>query len=139
MSAAFIIDASITLAWCFADEATAATIEVQEGLKDDSALAPAHWFLEIANSLAMAERRRRTTSVTSDAFIALLGEMDIEVDEESSERAFLEILPLARAHRLTVYDAVYLELAVRRQLPLATLDEELRAAATQLGVKLLGK
>ena len=72
-------------------------------------------------------------------FISLIESLNIEVDNTGAERAFDSLLPLCRTHQLTSYDALYLELALRRQLPLATLDEPLRQAASALGVSLLGR
>jgi predicted nucleic acid-binding protein len=139
VTASFIVDCSITMTWCFADEATKASSEIQDRLVSESALVPAHWFLEVANVLAMAEKRRRITPAKSDEFIRLLRLLELEVDDESPDRAFDRLLPLCRKHGLTSYDAAYLELAVRRQLPLASLDDDLRAAAAKIGVMSLGR
>ena len=139
MSAAFIIDSSITMAWCFADETTPGSSRVLDRLEDETALVPAHWFLEVTNVLAMAEKRKRMTAAKSAEFLSLLGTLDIEVDDEAAGRAFDHLLPLCRSHGLTSYDAAYLELAIRRRLPLASLDDELRKGARALGVELLGK
>ncbi len=138
MNAAFVIDCSITMAWCFADEATAFSNELLDRLEVDSAVVPSHWFLEVMNVLAMAEKRKRITAAKSSEFITLLETLEIEVDEETADRAFAYILPLCRGHGLTSYDAAYLELALRSRMPLATLDTELRAGAKSLGVKLVG-
>ncbi len=139
MTAAFVIDCSITMAWCFADESTPAASKVQDRLETESALVPAHWFLEVANVLAMAERRKRISSAQTTELIRFLELMDIDVDSEASGRAFAHLLPLCRRHGLSSYDAAYLDLAQRRELPLATLDDDLRAAARSLGVALVGK
>lgn len=86
----------------------------------------------------MAERKGRITSTQSDGFIADLGKLGIERDDEAPRRAFTHLLPMCRRHRLTSYGAIYLDLAVRRNLPLATLDDDLRKTAKKLGVRLLG-
>ena len=86
----------------------------------------------------MAERKGRITPTQSDAFVADLGKLGIERDDEAPDRAFTYLLALCRAHRLTSYDAIYLDLAVRRNLPLATLDDDLRKTAKKLGIGLLG-
>ena len=138
MSAAFVVDCSVAMAWLFPDEATPRTAALLNRLAIDSALVPAWWFIEITNVLAMAERKRRITPSQSDAFIADLSKLAIERDIEAPDRAFTHLLPLCRAHRLTSYDAIYLELAIRRSLPLATLDGDLRSAAKKLRVQLLG-
>ncbi len=139
MSAAFVVDSSLALTWLFKDEATAHTAELLERLKTETALVPAWCYIELTNVLAIAERTRRITSAQTAAFIDDLAQLDIEVDTEAPQRAFTHLLPLCRTHQLTSYDAIYLDLAVRRQLPLATLDEPLRKAARKLGVKLLGR
>jgi len=99
---------------------------------------PGWWFIEITNVLAMTGRRGRITPTQSDAFIADLGKLGIERDDEAPDRAFTHLLALCRTHRLTSYDAVYLDLAVRRSLPLATLDGDLRKSARKLGIRLFG-
>lgn len=139
MSAAFIMDCSITMGWCFPEEATRESSKLLERLEGETALVPAHWFLEVTNVLAMAEKRKRITAAKSTEFLTLLETMDIEADDEAAGRAFAQVLPLCRSHGLTSYDAAYLELALRRRLPLGSLDEELRAGAKALGVEVLGK
>jgi predicted nucleic acid-binding protein len=139
MSAAFVVDSSVALTWLFKDEATSHTAELLGRLDDETALVPSWWFLELVNVMALAERNRRITPPESAIFIGELLKLDIEVDVEGGERAFSQLLPLCRTHQITSYDAIYLDLAVRRRLPLATLDEQLRKAAKKLGVKLLGR
>jgi len=138
MSAAFVVDCSIAMAWLFHDEATPQTTALLNRLATATALVPAWWFVEITNVLTMAERKGRITPTQSDAFLADLSNLTIECDDEGPARAFTHLLPLCRAHRLTSYDAIYLDLAIRRVLPLATLDEELRRTARKLGISLLG-
>ena len=138
MSAAFVVDCSIAMAWLFHDEATPKTTALLNRLATETALAPAWWFIEITNVLAMAERKGRITAPQSDAFIADLSRLAIERDGEAPDRAFTHLLSLCRRYRLTSYDAIYLDLAVRRSLPLATLDDDLRRAAKKLGVDVLG-
>jgi predicted nucleic acid-binding protein len=138
MSAAFVVDCSITMAWLFHDEATPKTAALLTRLATETALVPAWWFIEITNVLATAERKGRITPIQSDAFVADLGKLGIERDDEAPNRAFTHLLTLCRTHRLTSYDAIYLDLAVRRNLPLATLDDDLRKSAKKLGVRLLG-
>jgi predicted nucleic acid-binding protein len=139
VSASFIIDCSITMAWCFPDEATAQSAAVQDRLENETALVPAHWFLEVTNVLAIAEKRKRITAPKSAEFLSLLATLDIEVDNETPARAFAHLLPLCRSRRLTSYDAAYVELALRRRLPLASLDNDLRTAGKALGIAVLGK
>jgi predicted nucleic acid-binding protein len=138
MSAAFVVDCSIAMTWLFHDEATPKTAALLNRLATETALVPTCWFIEITNVLAMAERKGRITPTQSDAFIADLCKLGIERDDEAADRAFTHLLALCRTHRLTSYDAIYLDLAIRRSLPLATLDEDLRKTAKKLHVGLLG-
>jgi len=138
MTAAFVVDCSVAMAWLFNDEATPKTAALLNRLATETALVPDWWFIEITNVLAMAERKGRITPAQSDAFVADLGKLGIERDDEAPDRAFTFLLTLCRRHRLTSYDAIYLDLAVRHNLPLATLDEDLRKSAKKLGVRLLG-
>jgi predicted nucleic acid-binding protein len=135
---AFVLDVSVTLAWCFHDEATPATVWVLDCLRTEEAIVPSLWHLEVTNVLTLAERKGRIAAARISEFIALLEALPITVDEETPFRAFADILGLARAERLTSYDAAYLELAMRLGIPLATKDNALRQAATKLGVALLG-
>lgn len=138
MSAAFVVDCSVAMAWLFHDEATQETAELLSRLATETALVPAWWFIEITNVLAMAERKGRITPRQSEGFIADLSKLGIERDNESADRAFTHLLALCRTRRITSYDAIYLDLAIRRSLPLATLDHDLRKTAKKLGVALLG-
>ncbi len=137
MSAAFVVDCSVTMAWLFHDEGTPKTSALLKRLASETALVPGWWYVEITNVLALAERKGRIAPAQSDAFIADLSKLGIERDDEAPDRAFANLLPLCRAHQLTSYDAIYLDLAVRSNLPLATLDDDLRRAARKLGVRLL--
>lgn len=139
MNAAFVVDSSVALAWCFDDEATPQTDSLLTRLASEAAAVPAWWFIELTNVLALAEKRGRITTVKTADFISLIEGFDLEVDGDAPGRAFDHVMRLCRAHNLTAYDAIYLDLALRRQLPLATLDEPLRKAATASGVSLLGK
>ena len=132
-----MIDASVALAWCFGDERTEATVSLLERLQTDAAAVPNLWHLEVANGLALAERRGRITPAESAELIALLERIEIVVDGETPVRAFTRVLDLAREERLTAYDAAYLELAMRLGLPLASKDGALCDAAERLGVSVL--
>ncbi|MBX3412237.1 MAG: type II toxin-antitoxin system VapC family toxin [Pirellulales bacterium] len=130
MSAAFVVDASVALTWLFKDEATESTDTLLVRLEQETALVPSWWFLEIANVVGLAERKGRITEVESARFISDLLKLGIEVELLSPEQPFSQFLPLARKFALTCYDSMYLELAQRRQLPLASLDEQLHKAAS---------
>ena len=112
--------------------------EVLDRLRTEEAIVPSLWHLEVTNVLTLAERKGRIAVARISEFIALLETLPITVDEETPFRAFTEILGLARAERLTSYDAAYLELAMRLGIPLATKDNALRQAAAKLGVEVLG-
>ncbi len=137
MSPAFVVDCSVAMAWLFRGEATPRTTGLLRRLATETAVVPAWWFIEITDVLAMAERKGRVNPGQSDAFIAAIGTLRIARDNEAPDRAFHQISGLCRAHRLTSYDALYPDLALRNSLPLATLDEDLRRAAKRLGVPLL--
>jgi predicted nucleic acid-binding protein len=139
MTPSFVLDSSVAMSWCFRDEAAVPTRKLLDGMGITLAVVPAWWYVELANVLALAEKNGRIDSARVAEFIALVEGFKVEVDNEAPQRAFSHLLPLCRTHKLTSYDAIYLDLAVRRQLPLATLDEPLRKAAKKLGVKLLGK
>jgi predicted nucleic acid-binding protein len=131
----FVLDASVTLAWCFEDEASPYAEAVLEKLAPGAAVVPSIWPLEVANALLVAERRKRLTRAKVTRFLQVLRSLPIVVDSEGGARALDTVLDLARAHGLSVYDAGYLELALRDGLPLATLDERLKRAARQAGVE----
>lgn len=132
--AAFVLDGSIALAWFFTDEQDAYADSIASNFPIDGAIVPEHWSLEISNSIAVGERRNRVTVQQSTAFIQLLSAFPIQRDLETELRALSETLVLARTHGLTSYDAAYLELAIRLNLPIATLDKKLLAAAQASGV-----
>jgi len=135
--AAFILDASATLPWCFADEATAATNAMLARLRtSDEAIVPAHWPAEVANVLLIAVRRQRISSDDALAFLEDLEGLPIRLDPSSKSLFREKVLPVAQKYSLTVYDAAYLELAIRERLPLATLDDDLRRAARASGISL---
>jgi predicted nucleic acid-binding protein len=132
-----VLDASATFPWLFEDEASPATDALLDHVTEHGAVVPALWFLECTNGLAMAERRGRIDGTSLVAAVALLRRLPLVVDDAAPSRALDAVLDLARTHRLTTYDAGYLDLALRRSLPLATSDAPLRAAATAAGVALL--
>ncbi len=130
----FVLDCSVTMAWCFDDEATPYTDGVRDSLADLRAVVPSTWPHEAANATIVGERRGRLDEARSRRFFVLLAALPIRLDEETSNRAFGDIVHLARAYQLSAYDADYLELAIRRGLPLACLDGKLKTAATAAGV-----
>jgi predicted nucleic acid-binding protein len=133
-----VLDSSVTLAWIFSEETTPAIQNVLSLVTTAGAWVPALWRLEVANVLEMGVRSRRNSAAFRDSTLADLALLPIQVDAETDRQAWGPTLRLAARHRLTLYDAAYLELAQRRGLPLATLDAELRAAAKAEKVHLLG-
>ena len=134
----FVVDASVTLAWCFEDELSQHADQVLDRLTREDAVAPSIWPLEVANGLRSAERRNRLAAGELPGLRQLLTALPIRVEPASLDGALSEVLETARALELTAYDATYLDLAVRRGLPLATIDERLRDAAGRAGIELLG-
>jgi len=104
-------------------------------MKQDTAFVPVTWGLEVANVIARAEAKGLVTGARSEAFLVLLQDLDIEEDAATFAYALSDTLRLARRHKLSAYDASYLELASRRGIPLATIDEDLQRAAKKAGVK----
>jgi predicted nucleic acid-binding protein len=131
---AFVIDASTVLAWCFEEDSSGTTDAVIDLVAAKGAAVPSLWSLEVANALVLAERRGRIMPAESAAFVAMIEEMPIEVDRATHARALRETIALARQLKLTAYDAAYLELAMRLNIPLVTGDNALRKAAQRQGV-----
>ncbi|MGD0466340.1 MAG: type II toxin-antitoxin system VapC family toxin [Gammaproteobacteria bacterium] len=131
-----ILDASITLSWCFHDEQTPLTSKILEQLQTKTAFVPNIWPLEIGNILILATRHKRIHYADAIQFIELLNKLNIEVDNETTYKAFQEILALAHSEKLTTYDAAYIELAMRKGAPLASKDRELCKVAERLGIQI---
>ena len=134
----FVIDASIALAWCFVDESSPTADAILGRLEQEEALAPAHWPLEVANALRTAERRGRLGPADLPRLRTLLAALPVEIAPIELPTALWSVLEAARMHDLTAYDAAYLDLAIVRGLPLATVDERLRAACADARVELAG-
>lgn len=130
-----VIDASVTMAWCFEDEATDATEEVLGRLEHESAVVPALWQLEVINVLLVAERGGRITEAQAARFLGLLERLPVEIDASPYDTQ--AVLAAGRRHGLSSYDAAYLTLAERLAAPLATLDARLAAACSAAGVDCL--
>jgi len=132
-----VIDCSVTMARCFPDETSDLADAALDALVDGQGFAPPLWLLEVANVLAIGERRGRLTVDDSTAFTDLLSRLPIHVESTASNRTFGAILSLTRGQQVTAYDASYLELANRRSLPIATLDDRLAAAAATIGIEVV--
>jgi predicted nucleic acid-binding protein len=129
MNENFVIDNSVVMAWCFEDEVNRYAEVILDQLEISTAFVPSIWALEVGNVLLVAERKKRLSQADSARFIALLRDLPIIIEQEPSEVMFGEILALARDYHLSTYDASYLDLAMRKGLPIATLDKGLIAAA----------
>ena len=138
MSAGWVIDSSVGLAWVHQDQATPETekllAEVEAGT---TVVVPSLWFLEIANGLLVLQRRKKLTGAERKSALDTLTGLNLIVDEEAAPVAFYRTSELAEKHGLTIYDATYLEVALRRKLPLASRDTALRDAAKRCGLKVL--
>jgi predicted nucleic acid-binding protein len=134
----FVVDASVTLAWCFADEGSELADRVLDQFERDEAVAPAIWPLEVANGLRTAERLGRLDLADLAHVRELLTALPVQVEVVPLDTALGEVAEVARQLDLTAYDAAYLALAARRGLALATVDERLRRACERAGVKLVG-
>jgi predicted nucleic acid-binding protein len=131
---AFVLDASITACWAFEDEDHPDAGLAFHQMRSEEAVVPCLWWFEVRNTLVVSERRRRIAESDTAAFLLSLSRLRIRIDRAPDEGA---VLRLARTHRLSVYDAAYLELAQREGLPLATLDADLKKAAAGEGVAIV--
>lgn len=130
----FVLDASTTVAWRLGDETEYLTRTSLDRLENDRADVPAIWWFEVRNALLVQERHGHLDPTETAAFLAELRQLPIQIDRGPDEQG---VLALARAHRLSVYDAAYLELAARLKQPLATLDKRLAAAAKRADIALI--
>ena len=137
----YVLDNAVTMAWCFTDEATPYTENLLDRLSNlvDTAVVPALWLYEVTNVSMLAVRKGRITKAKATKFLDDIANLPIEVEPPQFHRAevFAALSSLMEQHRLTAYDAVYLELVIRRQLPLATLDRDLMHACKAAGEALL--
>ncbi|MBI3618569.1 type II toxin-antitoxin system VapC family toxin [Candidatus Peregrinibacteria bacterium] len=127
-ASAVVLDGSVAVAWCFSDEADPYADRIAGAFPSLQAVVPAVWHWEVVNALLMGERRKRSLPADTAHWLAYLRSLPVIVDEESAGHSWTEVVALARAHNLSSYDAAYLELALRRHLPLATLDLRPRCA-----------
>ena len=132
MAGSFVVDASLSAAWLLQDEATPASEAALEATATSEVWVPSLWTLEIANLLLVAERRRRITAAKRQELAGLAAALRLRVDREPV--SIVRVDDIASAFALSAYDAVYLELAIRRGLPLATVDKALGSAMEQAGV-----
>jgi predicted nucleic acid-binding protein len=131
----FVVDASVAICWFMPDERHRVADAAYRRITDDPAVTPVLWWYELRNVLIVNERRGRLDSAKSARVLRLLRGLPVTIDADAEEEALMQ---LARRHRLTVYDAAYLELALRKGHPLATLDAALSIAARAERVPLIG-
>ena len=132
-----VLDASVALAAVLPEANSSDAQTILARVIDDGAVVPTLWCLEVGNTLLVAERRGSIAIGDHKASLRRLAALPIVADLETSARAWHETIELAQRHRLTLYDAAYLELSLRRGLPLATFDAALRRAANAANVALL--
>ena len=135
----FVLDNTVTMAWCFTDEATEFTETLLNRLVNliDTALVPALWLYEVVNVTELAVRKGRITEDKAGAFLESLADLPIEIENPTRTQMFVSVRALVGRYRLTAYDASYLELAIRHSLPLAAFDNPLARAALAAGVELV--
>ncbi|MDE0407628.1 MAG: type II toxin-antitoxin system VapC family toxin [Alphaproteobacteria bacterium] len=131
----FVLDCSVAMAWVFPDESSEATDRLRDSLVNDRAFVPSLWPVEVGSVLLAATRRRRIGAGEWPVICASLDALPIEIEQVPTSCVWGPALALADRHDLSVYDATYLELALRMRLPLATLDRALAAAARAAGVE----
>ena len=137
MAGHFVVDNSVVMSWCFKDETNRYADSVLDKLTDASAVVPSIWPLEVVNVLLVAERQKRLSESDSARFLTLLFQLPIVVEYERPEMMMKELLALARVNDLSSYDASYLDLAMRKGIPIATLDNKLIKAARRIDVPIL--
>ena len=137
MKRSFVADASVAIAWVHPAQATSETEAMLDRLvAGDSLVVPALWPLEVANALTVLRRRRKLTPDEARNAIEIIRELPVVIDHEAAAIAFTRLVDLASKYELTIYDAAYIELAARRELPLASNDARMKQAAIRSGVDL---
>jgi predicted nucleic acid-binding protein len=136
--AALVVDSSAAMAWFMPDEITPESETLRRRVTDEGAAVPVLWRLEIGNTFLLAVRHRRISLDQRIGALEQLATLPISIDDETLTHAWGDTLAIAERFRLTLYEACYLELALRRGLPLASLDRDLRKAAVPLNIELLG-
>ncbi len=135
----FVLDNTVTMAWCFTEEATEFSETVLSRLSNlsDSAIVPGLWLYEVVNVAELAVRKGRMTEEKATAFLESLTDLPIEIENPTQKQMFVSVRALVRNYKLSAYDASYLDLAIRRKLPIAVFDNALRKAARLAGVNLV--
>jgi len=139
MAKCFVVDNSVVMTWFFKDQASSYADSILDRLSNANAYVPSVWPLEVVNVLVLAERKRCISLADSVRFISILSKLPILVQHESQSKVLKDLLNLARTHELSSYDASYLDLAMTKGLPLATLDKKLRRAAESVNIVILSE
>jgi predicted nucleic acid-binding protein len=137
MMNSFVVDNSFVISWCFKDETNKYGDAVLDRLTKSTAIVPPIWPLEVVNVLLVAERRNRLKQVDSVRFITLLSQLPIVVEHERPGEKMKDLLALVKANHLSSYDAAYLDLSMKKDCPIATLDKKLIEAAKKVNVTIL--
>ena len=137
MMNSFVVDNSVVMSWCFKDETNKYGDAVLNRLAESTAIVPPIWPLEVVNVLLVAERQNRLKQVDSVRFITLLSQLPIVVEHEGLARQMKDLLALGRTNNLSSYNAAYLDLSMRKDCPIATLDKKLIEAAKKVDVTIL--
>lgn len=135
----FVLDASVALSWLFKDEETPVSMAIHAMTDDHQLVVPPHWFAEMANGVRQGERSGRCQPDELPGFLHILNLLNYAVDTLAPFAQFSLVLPLAREHGLTIYDAAYLHCAMSNELPLATFDRQLVTAAKSAQIKVIGE
>ncbi len=130
------IDASVALAWCFPDEASNYADSVLLALENQTVIVPTIWAVEITNALLVGERRKRIRQPEIRRFVDLLKGLSVVEERQKFAETVSNVLPLAREYDLSAYDAAYLDVAIRHEIPLATLDAAMQKACTAAGIEI---
>ena len=137
MSEDFVVDNSVVMSWCFKDETNQYADSVLDCLSEGTAFVPSIWPLEVVNVLLEAERKKRLSEADSVRFITLISQLPIIVEHERPERIMKDLLAFARSNDLSSYDASYLDLSMRKGIPIATLNTRLIEAAKKTDIPIL--
>jgi len=132
----FVLDASVALCWCFEDEADRYARSIFPVLRTTPAVVPAIWPAEFGNGLMVAERRKRISQVAVSELLTAFRELPIRIEPAISSERLPQLVSMARQHGLSVYDTLYLDIALEQELPLATIDKQMKRAARKMGVEL---
>ena len=137
MGESFVVDNSVVMSWCFKDETNQYADAILDCLSEATAFVPSIWPLEVVNVLLVAERKKRLSQADSIRFITLLSQLPIIVEHERPKRRMTDLLALARSNNLSSYDASYLDLSMRKGIPIATLDTRLITASKKTDIPIL--